>query len=432
MQQKTIVPISTIGDLTSNLLIYADPVEDAASYTLLSNLYVPVLIYGKKSGDGYINKYNELSVQLNLNQVQGHLVDLVVDEKGNRNYVAKRDQILVDKEDYNAPIAYTFDDNCYMWYQRHPDYYTEGDGNGWDALCLPFTAVLTTTQDKGQITHFYEGNTANNEYWLRRLDEVVTEGDTQALFRRLDAVENQSLVVENTFLYDYYYSKFNDANGDHYQVYYGQSERIKEGYPFIEAYVPYIVAFPGKSYYEFDLSGQFVPANTGGEIAKLSPQVVTFVSDEKEHIRVTDEALKEQTTTMGDYSYRGALVHSKRNGRYVLDDLGGAFQDSVGGIIPFRAYMSVPANNAPRRIPIGHVAETEEPEEEMSDRGITIYGGKNTIYIESTLEYETVVTIFDLSGQVVNKVKVAPMSKEKVAMPSEGVYIANNRKVAVL
>ena len=422
----------TIGDLTSNLLIYADPVEDAASYTLLSNLYVPVLIYGKKSGDGYINKYNELSVQLNLNQVQGHLVDLVVDENGNRNYVAKRDQILVDKEDYNAPIAYTFDDNCYMWYQRHPDYYTEGDGNGWDALCLPFTAVLTTTQDKGQITHFYEGNTANNEYWLRRLDEVVTDGDTQALFRRLDAVENQSLVVENTFLYDYYYSKFNDANGDHYQVYYSQSERIKEGYPFIEAYTPYIVAFPGKSYYEFDMSGQFVPANTEGEIAKLSPQVVTFVSEEKEHIRVTDEALKEQTTTMGDYSYRGALVHSKRNGRYVLDDLGGAFQDSVGGIIPFRAYMSVPANNAPRRIPIGHVAETEEPEEEMPNRGITIYGGKNTIYIESTLEYETMVTIFDLSGQVVNKVKVAPMSKEKVAMPSEGVYIANNRKVAVL
>ena len=33
--------------------------------------------------------------------------------------------------------------------------YTEGNG-GWESLCLPFEADLTTTQDKGQITHFYD------------------------------------------------------------------------------------------------------------------------------------------------------------------------------------------------------------------------------------------------------------------------------------
>ena len=423
----------TIGNLTSNLLIYADPEKDASSYAQLEKLYVPVLIYGKKTGESYVNNYNELGVLLNLNQVHGHLVDLVVDRQGNRSYVAKRDQILVDKEDYNAPIAYTFDDNCYMWYQRHPDYYSEGDGNGWDALCLPFTAVLTTTQDKGQITHFYGDNTANNEYWLRRLREVETkDGKLQALFQRPDAVVGQSLVVENKFLYDYYYNKFNDANDDQYQEYYSQETREKEDYPFIEAYTPYIVAFPGQNYYEFDMSGQFVPANTGGEIAKLSPQVVTFVSKEKESIRVTDDALSEQATTVGGYSYRGALVHGERNGKYVIDDEGGVFQNSEGGIVPFRAYMSVSANNAPRRILIGNVSTVDEPMEEMAERCITIYGGKEAIYIESTLEYETVVTIYNLSGQIVNKVMVQPMSKERVAMPTAGIYIANSRKVAVL
>ena len=422
----------TISGLTSNLLIYADPVGDAASYSLFEKLYVPVLVYGKNNGSGYVNEYNELSVQLNLNQVHGHLVDLVIDGEGNRSYFAKRDQILVDKEDYNAPIAYTFDDNCYMWYQRRPDYYAEGDGNGWDALCLPFNAVLTTTQDKGQITHFYGDNTTNNEYWLRKLHEITLNEGAHAMFRRPDAVEGQSLVVENTFLYDYYYNKFNDANDDLYQKYYSQKVREKDGYPFIEAYTPYIVAFPGKNYYEFDMSGQFVPTNTGGEIAMLNPQVVTFVSKEKEYIRVTDDALVEQTTKIGNYNYTGALVNRVRTDEYVLNNVGGSFQNETGSIIPFRAYMSMPARGAPRRILIGSATEEEDPIEDIAHRGLTIYGKKEAIYIESTLEYETTVTIYSISGQVVSRVKVMPMGKEVVTVPSCGVYIANNRKVAVL
>ena len=57
---------------------------------------------------------------------------------------------------------------------------------------------------------------------------------------------------------------------------------------------------------------------------------------------------------------------------------------------------------------------------------------KEAIYIESTLEYEATVIIYSLSGQLVSKVNVKPMSKEVVTVPSRGVYIANNRKVAVL
>ena len=421
----------TISGLTSNLLIYADPKKDASSYALLEKLYVPVLVYGKNEGNGYVNKYNELNVQLNLNQVHGHLVDLVVDNNGNRSYVAKRDQILVDKKDYNAPIAYTFDENCYMWHQRTPALYTEGNG-GWESLCLPFEADMTTTQDKGQITHFYEGSTTNHEYWLRELNEVTTSDKTYALFQR-PAAGTQSLVVKNTFLYDYYYSYNDDKddNGDNYQDYYSQ-ERTYDKYPNIKAYKPYIVAFPGKNYYEFDMSGQFVPEHTGDNIAQLAPQVVTFVSIKNATVAVTDDALKTQASTVNDYSYTGTLVNKARTDEYVLDTDGGSFQNESGNIVPFRAYMSVAANQAPRRIIIGNATEEEEPIEDIANRGLTIYGKKEAIYIESTLEYEATVTIYSLSGQVVSRVKVMPMSKEVVTVPSRGVYIANKKKVAVL
>jgi hypothetical protein len=94
--------------------------------------------------------------------------------------------------------------------------------------------------------------------------------------------------------------------------------------------------------------------------------------------------------------------------------------------------MTSKSGVAPRRILIGNATEEEEPIEDISNRDLTIYGKKEAIYIESTLEYEVTVVIYSLSGQVVSRVKVMPMSKEVVTVPSRGVYIANNRKVAVL
>ena len=403
--------------LTKNLLIYAAN-SDASYNVIQSYLAEPELLIN----DSYLT----IAPQ-SAEMVRGHLVDFTGSE-----YKATRDHFLVDKENFNAPIAYAFDEDYYMWHQRHPEYYAEGDGNGWDALCLPFTADFTTTQDKGQITYFYGDSTANNEYWLRKLHEVESNGEVTALFRRPDAVAGQSIVVENQFLYDYYYDG-NDANGDSYQrQYYAQDKREKAGYPYIEAYTPYIVAFPGKKYYEFDMSGQFTPANTNSEIAKLNAQVVTFVSVDNAEIAVTDEALSTQTATVGKYNYTGALVHSNRGEKYVLDNAGGAFQNETGSIVPFRAYMSIAASGTPRRILIGNASEEEEPAEDIAHRGLTIYGKRDAIYIESTLEYETTVTIYSLSGQVIARVNVKPMTREVVTVPSRGIYIANKRKVAVL
>ena len=103
--------------------------------------------------------------------VNGHLVQ--------SDLTATNDHLLVDKQDFNAPMAYTFDASHRMWYQRRPTDNEFVDHNqGWQGISLPFTAELVTTNDKGEITHFYSGSeTSKNgtgtkighEYWLREL-----------------------------------------------------------------------------------------------------------------------------------------------------------------------------------------------------------------------------------------------------------------------
>ena len=157
-----------------------------------------------------------------------------------------------------------------------------------------------------------------------------------------------------------------------------------------------------------------------------------MVSVKNDVIRVTDEALK--AVTKDEYNYIGAFDNATVEGvTYVLNEDGSMFAKQTDAkMVPFRAYMSVAGSGAPRRVLIGNAGQDEEPAEEILQRGLKIWGKGEAIYIESTLEYEAVVTIHSLSGQIVNRVTVKPMSKEVVPVSSRGVYIVNNKKVAVL
>jgi hypothetical protein len=326
-----------------------------------------------------------------------------------------------------------------MWYQRIPedDRFADGTGNGWDVVCLPFTAGLVTTHQKGEITHFYGNSTKMHEYWLREFMEVKEGENTKAVFARPAEDEESSYETENRFLYDYYYSKSNDKNTDRYQDYYSKDYYSKEkrkydNYAYLTAATPYIVAFPGKHYYEFDMSGEFVPQNTYTPIAKLDKQVVTMVSTNNTTIAVTDD--ENLVKEVKGYQFAGTYQAKDING-YLMNADGSAFDAANSTTtVPFRGYLIKSSENgaAPRRILISNAIQEEKQMEEVTDRGLTIYSKKGTIYIESTLEYETVVVIYNINGKVVNNVKVMPMSKEKVQVPSRGVYIANNRKIAVL
>lgn len=426
----------SVAGLTPNLLVYADPKEDEGSYMVLADCFQePGLEILDGSPVAPMVGANSIDVvpEDEKAKVRGHLVD----KKGHGIYESSRNHLLVDKENFNAPISYSYADDCYMWYQLHPGRYAGGMRMGWNTLCLPFTADLVTTQDKGEITHFYGNSTTSHEYWLRELEDVrpAEEGMSAVFVRPADDPENQSKIVANSFLYDYYYSRYegDDANGDKYGAYY-QNEREYEGYPYLSANVPYVVSFPGESYYEFDLSGQFVPQNTAGEISSLAPQVITMVSVANDTIGVTD--LQSREIVKGDYCFSGTFGESERPGGYVLDDEGSAFCEVASmPMVPFRAYMTskVMGEAAPRRIPIGSAADVvEEPMEELAVRGLKIYGKDNAIYVESAVDVEVVITIRSLSGQIVCRTVVSPMDTEVIPVTSRGIYLVNNRKVTVL
>jgi hypothetical protein len=308
-------------DLTHNLLVYADQDHDARSH---DDVLVPALPEAtftlNRSG-----KYNEVEVPADASHVRGYLVSLK-----DGAYVGQRNQFLVDKHDFNAPIAYTFDDGHRAWYQRKPDNYVGQKRNGsfdnytgWEGVSLPFKAEIVTTDVKGEITHFYDGSWVSkngtntkigHEYWLREFKGMQKDGNNlvQAKDENGQSIANVYLANfnypesnandgkkenTNTFLWDYYYSyqNYKDLNRDDYQEnddhhYYYKTPREYPNYPRLAAGTPYIIGFPGERYYEFDLSGQF-EAVTAQSVhpTRLEAQTVTFASATGAAIAVSDE-----------------------------------------------------------------------------------------------------------------------------------------------
>ena len=301
-------------DETQNLLVYA-PAETSTDGYANKNTYDVLTGYFKDPvyTTYYDNSKNyRLVVEAPAGTVHGHLVQ--------SDLLATDDHLLVDKQDFNCPIAYDFDATHLMWYQRTP---ADGEfvnrSTGWQGVSIPFTAELVTTDDKGEITHFYSGSdksqkgtTKGHEYWLREMtnnsDLTLKEGKTDVLkadFHYPNAA-GANKTVTNTFLWDYYYQnvdihKQKDINADIYLEYrqYYRVSRTYNSYPLLSAAKPYILGLPDKTYYEFDLSGKFEAANTAAPIPRLDKQTITFASATREHIGVSDD---EMAGTTGKYS----------------------------------------------------------------------------------------------------------------------------------
>ena len=132
------------------------------------------------------SKYHTVDVyDSHADVVRGHWVQ----KQGDGSFLAKNDHLLIDKQDFNAPIAYKFTADKRMWYQRKPDNYVGQKRNGsfdnytgWEGISLPFKAELVTTDVKGEITHFYSGSWSSkngshskigHEYWLREFTAMT-------------------------------------------------------------------------------------------------------------------------------------------------------------------------------------------------------------------------------------------------------------------
>lgn len=430
-------------DLTQNLLVYTGTVSPASAATdAVVTAYLPDVAYSETRTD-----YRTVAIA-STNGVKGH--QIVLDGSA---YTATKDHLLVDKQDFNCPISYKFASGKRMWYQRMPDLYVDLT-KGWEAVSLPFTAELVTTQQKGEITHFYSGSRTidgngtkiGHEYWLREYigkmaGTAVTNGIFTAAFNYPDAAGSDKQ-VDNTFLWDYYYSLNGrlDANTDTYQTYY-QTGRNLASYPLLATAKPYIIGFPGKTYYEFDLSGEWTAKNTAATApAQLAKQAISFVSEPGITIAVSDNELN--AVSEDNYSFMPNYMSKKETG-YLMNAAGSSFDKTPDGglaTVPFRPYfVAAPAQNgAPRRAAAESIvfdrtdssfAIGDDPSDELAGE-LTFSTKPRKLITTSSLRQPADVRIYNVSGVAISTFTIQPGETIETDITVSGVYIiraANGR-----
>jgi hypothetical protein len=421
-------------DETSNLLVYSPSVDDnAQTYGVLTSYFTDL------SYDDYYNgsdPYRRVEAAPYW-KVFGHLVQY--------DLTATSDHLLVDKQAFNCPISYSFVGGKRMWYQRMPDLYVNTT-KGWETISLPFTAELVSTQDKGEITHFYSGSPTiegsdakiGHEYWLREYKGIENESDN-VLTAKVNCPDaaGDTKTVDNTFLWDYYYSKNAqmDIHEDTYQTYY-QTSRSLEQYPLLATAVPYIIGFPGKTYYEFDLSGEWSAQNTALTApAQLSKQTISFVSIPDITIAVSDDELT--TTPIDGYSFVPNYMKKEVNG-YLMNAEGNSFDVNASGTtVPFRPYfIAAPApHGAPRRTIAQSILfdsegssfsidDDEDPSNEnLGDGHLVITVRSHKISVSSTMRRTADVRIVNTGGLTIASFTIQPDETIDTNIPIAGVYI---------
>ena len=450
---------------TKNLLAYVKE-SDTDTKTVVETYFKEpdYFKYAKTESSSYTvdnDYFNVLPVSdLDLQSLHGHMVV----ENNDGDYVTTGDHFLVDREDFNAPISYTMGDNQVMWYQRKPSVFVQNAGTGWESISLPFTTQIVTTNEKGWITHFYEGSKTGHEYWLRTPGEIETTTEqnqtvSKLLFKSLSKAtatdisngRGANLNYLNTFLWDHYYSHNGrkDKNGDEYQEYY--STNIEHNnYPFALAANPYLIGFPGSKYYEFDMSGEFDAKNTWPSApVKIGAQTITFVSADGITIYKSDDDYNTQTDVEnGSYLFKPTYQTKQLNGQttWLLDGTGSKFENNTTEdvtTVPFRAYLAkstaqlAPIRSgstkaaAPTAIYIGYAGDQMPLDDIMTDRGLLIYSEDMNICVESTLTEPAQVNVTTVSGKSLGKFTIQPGTKLTIPVSSRGVYIVNHHKIAV-
>ena len=469
----------TTSGVTRNLLVYANNVggDYATTMQVLQNAlqqYEPVY------SESYSNdKYKKVISKIDNNDVKGHLVAQVEEWTQANPYKSSSDHFLVDKQDFNAPIPYKFNDDKRMWYQRMPDNYVgelkNSDGTynrqaGWEGISIPFEAELVTTNDKGEITHFYSGSEESkndthtkigHEYWLRHYTDLSAEADANgvrtATMRYPDAITNgPDKEVTNTFLWDYYYNEtvsphHEDQNNDTYQTYYN-STRTYDEYPRLTNGTPYIIGFPGERYYEFDLSGKFQAETTADpDPAKLEAQTISFVSAPGITIDVSDKEKAGESEVITEegkkitYTFKPSYLNEEfevGKAVYTLNSQGSSYDkvpetgEDKTKVAAFRPYFEVTSATAARPVTrsivfsnddsqLKGVEEKGDPNSEDPGR-LSIYAKKHKIIVESALTRDVDIRIVNAAGITVTTFNIEPGETIETRINNAGVYIVQS------
>ncbi len=461
-------------DLTKNLLAYIPEATtketDADTKTYLAvNTALDEPEYTEEDPN-----YRTVAIQ-----PTAHIYGHPVVQTGVNEYTAQKDHLLVDLHDFYAPISYTFDSSHRMFYQRTPERYVSTSWSddatpvrsttGWEAVSLPFSAELVTTQNKGEITHFYGGSdeSANgtgtkigHEYWLREFRDggTTTANIFEAKFLFPDAITGGTdKEYNNTYLWDHYYSASlrQDANTDKYQEYYRYG-RTHKNYAYTAPAMPYIIGFPGNTFFEFDLSGNFEPLNTLSPIGKINQQVITFASNPGITIASSYEELTASANNNKNDGYIFKANYLRETfpagttGTYTLNDEGNSFdiipaaagtgEPPVAPVVvqPFRPFfIKAPSQSRKtdqtERIIIGGSTGIDDlmPHGDQPDGNLLITAKRGKIVVSSTLSHPQEVIITNVGGIHVAVFTIEPGQTIETPISQGGVYIVNQRKVAV-
>ena len=439
-------------DETANLLVYAPSATDnQQTYTVLTNYFKEPAFSGYYDST---DPYRRVDIAP-TNEIFGHLVQ--------SGLTTTSDHLLVDEEDFNCPISYSMGVGYRMWYQRTPDNFvtiTENNKTtGWEGICLPFEAELVTTEDKGEITHFYGSSTTGHEYWLREYKGGAPLASNNKIFEgkfNSMAAGNNTKNYTNTYLWDYYYSYDDntnssidvDKNQEAYQTTYYKTAHSYSDYPYNVVGKPYLVGFPGASYYEFDLSGVWTPSNRySGTVPNPGSQVITFaskatVSDEnKVTIGVSDTELNNGKTSADGYTYVPNYINRKLEtdgAGYILADDGGSYVKNEAGatVGAFRPYIvqtsavsptrGAEPNDVERVVFSNDYPDRLLPHADPSDKlygTLDIYGKKGMIVVKSSLRYTVDVSIYTPVGIKLNGFVVKAGETVETPITRDGVYI---------
>jgi hypothetical protein len=452
--------INTNGQ-TPNLLVYA-PAEVAASEGAYANKKTHNVLNAHFAKEPQYSDYDETAYTdgFNYNRVAPADASKVVGHLVQSDLTATNDHLLVDKQEFYCPIAYDFNNQSRMWYQRMPDedddddddhdYYVDRQ-SGWETVSLPFEVEVVTTNTKGELTHFYQGSTKGHEYWLREYNGKQSETTTtftakfESLAEATETTEGEmTKEVQNTFLWDFFYEGLHNQQDDHtdeYQEYYKDEERTYPKYPRMAAGTPYLIGFPGATYYEFDLSGTFQTLTTASgrpDTLTVSRQMITFASNEEAHVNCSD-----QDTGKSEDGYHfktNYLSQSLTGDNWVLNAKNNAGKSSFDktpatpavSVLPFRPYFT-PATAGSRtrsisRIDIGSDSVIgigdNDPSEGQVDGQLTFYAKPHKLGVTSSLRKAVDVRIFGVSGLCVASFTIQPGQTVETNIPIAGVYIA--------
>jgi hypothetical protein len=207
------------------------------------------------------------------------------------------------------------------------------------------------------------------------------------------------------------------------------------GYPLLATATPYMIGFPGKTFYEFDLSGEWKVKNTATAApAQLGKQTISFVSNPGISIKVSDDEIS--ATAIDGYKFMPNYM-SKSVVGYLMNQDGNSFDKTPAGgsaATPFRPYFEGASNSSTRTVeqivfglldtPIG-VEEHGDPTQGDATGTLLIYAKKSKIVVKSSLSYTTDVRVVTPAGITVAAFDVEPGQTVEVKADFSGMYIVH-------